>query len=308
MPQTYSATRRPSSSGTAPSGGPSSTIGSNRSSPSAAVTPTSQLAHRPRPDGTGCISTPAGRRLRAMPAAPVPFALVGATVLDGSGGPPLPGHTVVVRDGRVHAVGPREELAPGEGIRAIPAAGLTVLPGFVDTHVHLDLHAPAAVLLGGVTTVRDLGWPAERLAVLEREAAAPVPVSPHLLRAGQILTAPGGYPTRAAWAPPGTARPVAGPAEAVRAVGELAEGRAAVVKVALDGRAGPTMPEATLAAVVAAARGRGLEVTAHVAGVREVEKALAAGVAELAHWPFTARPLPVTLCEALASSMTVVPT
>jgi len=243
-----------------------------------------------------------------MPAPATSFTLVGVTVLDGSGGSPLPDHTVVVRDGRVHEVGPRDQVAPGEGAREIRAEGLTVLPGVVDTHVHLDFHVPAQVLRGGVTTVRDLGWPAARLQVLERAAAQPGARSPRLLRAGQIVTVPGGYPTRAAWAPPGTARPVAGTEEAVSAVADLADAGAVVVKVALDDRVGPTLPEATLAAVVTAARQRGLAVTAHVAGEREVEKALAAGVAELAHWPFTARPLPVALVERLAREAVVVPT
>jgi imidazolonepropionase-like amidohydrolase len=81
-----------------------------------------------------------------------------------------------------------------------------------------------------------------------------------------------------------------------------------VVKVALDERVGPTLPAATLEAVVAAAAARGLSVTAHVAGVRQVEKALAAGVAELAHWPFTEEPLPGALARRLAAAMTVVPT
>ncbi|HEV8648956.1 MAG TPA: amidohydrolase family protein [Actinomycetes bacterium] len=243
-----------------------------------------------------------------MPAPATSFALVGTTVLDGLGGPPLAGHTVVVRDGRVHAVGPSDEVAPGEGIRAVRAEDLTVLPGVVDAHVHLDFHDPAQVLRGGVTTVRDLGWPAARLQVLERAAAAPGALSPRLLRAGQIVTVPGGYPTRAAWAPPGTARPVAGPEEAAVAVADLAGAGATVIKVALDDRVGPTLDEATLAAVVAAARGRGLAVTAHVAGEREVEKVLAAGVAELAHWPFTSRPLPDSLVERLARTVSVVPT
>jgi imidazolonepropionase-like amidohydrolase len=243
-----------------------------------------------------------------MPAQAAGFALVGAAVLDGSGGPPLPDHTVVVRDEQVHAIGPSARVRPGPDVRVIPAEGLTVLPGFVDAHVHLDFHDPAEVLRGGVTTVRDLGWPAGRLAALARVATEEVARSPRLLTAGQIVTVPGGYPTRAAWAPAGTAWPVTGPEEAARAVEELAGAGAAVVKVALDGRVGPTLPEATLAAVVTAAGRRGLAVTAHVGGEAEVEKALAAGVAELAHWPFTARPLPAALVDRLAGAVTVVPT
>ncbi len=226
----------------------------------------------------------------STPAPPASFALVGVRVLDGSGGGVAHGRTVLVRAGRIEAVGGRDEVEPPAGVPLLSGDGLTVLPGFVDAHVHLDFHHPAEVLAGGVTAVRDLGWPAGRLA------------------AGQILTVPGGYPTRAVWAPPGTARPLAHPRDAFQAVAELDAAGATVVKVALDERVGPTLPAATLEAVVAAAATRGLSVTAHVAGVRQVEKALAAGVAELAHWPFTERPLPDALARRLAAAITVVPT
>ncbi len=238
---------------------------------------------------------------------PGSFAVVGAAVVDGTAGPAVPGRTVLVRDGRVAAVGAAAELAVPPGLAVHDGTGCTLLPGFLDTHVHLDFHDPAEVLRGGVTTVRDLGWPAPRLARLRERTARPT-AGPRLLAAGQILTAPGGYPTRAAWAPAGTGREVAGPAAARTAVAELADAGAAVIKVALDQRVGPTLPPATLAAIVVAAAGRGLGVTAHVAGARQVAKALAAGVGELAHWPFTPRRLPDPLVERLAAAVTVVPT
>jgi imidazolonepropionase-like amidohydrolase len=239
---------------------------------------------------------------------PPPLAIVGAAVFDGTGEPALPARTVLVRGGRVELVGPAGELPPPPGAEVVDGAGCTLLPGIVDTHVHLDFYPPAQVLAGGVTTVRDLGWPAGRLAALREAAEVPGAASPRLLAAGQIVTVPGGYPTRAAWAPAGTARPVADATEATRAVAELAAAGAAVVKVALDDRVGPTLPGPVLAAVVAAARRHGLGVTAHVGTAREAEKALTAGVAELAHWPFDRRTLPEGLIARLAASVTVVPT
>jgi imidazolonepropionase-like amidohydrolase len=244
----------------------------------------------------------------ADPAAPPALAVVGVAVFDGGGGPPVPGRTVVAAGGLIERVGPAGETVPPAGASVIDGAGATLLPGFVDAHVHLDFYPPAQVLAGGVTTVRDLGWPAGRLAALRAQAAAPGAASPRLLAAGQIVTVPGGYPTRAPWAPPGTARPVDGPAEAVAAVAELAEAGAAVIKVALDDRVGPTLPAAVLAALVGAAAERGLGVTAHVGTAAEAAKALAAGVGELAHWPFDPRPLPHRLVDALAEAVVAVPT
>ncbi|HEX2374898.1 MAG TPA: amidohydrolase family protein [Actinomycetota bacterium] len=239
---------------------------------------------------------------------PPPLAVVGVAVLDGSGGPPVPGQTVVAAGRVVERVGPVGEVAPPAAAVVVDGAGATLLPGFVDAHVHLGFYPAARVLAGGVTTVRDLGWPPERLAALSQAAAAPGAASPRLLAAGQILTAPGGYPTRAPWAPPGTARPVDGAAEAARAVAELAEAGAVVIKVALDDRVGPTLPAPVLAAVVGAAGERGLGVTAHVGTAAEAAKALATGVGELAHWPFDPAGLPDPLVDALAESVVAVPT
>jgi imidazolonepropionase-like amidohydrolase len=253
--------------------------------------------------------------LAAMPGSPTPdaatppvLAVVGVAVFDGAAGPPVPGRTVVAAGGVIERIGPAGETVPPAGALLVDGAGATLLPGFVDAHVHLDFYPPGEVLAGGVTTVRDLGWPAERLAALGARAAAPGAASPRLLAAGQIVTVPGGYPTRAPWAPPGTARPVDGTAEAVAAVAELAEAGAAVIKVALDDRVGPTLPAPVLAALVEAATERGLGVTAHVGTAAEAAKALAAGVGELAHWPFDPRPLPDPLVDALAESVVAVPT
>jgi imidazolonepropionase-like amidohydrolase len=239
---------------------------------------------------------------------PPPIAIVGVAVLDGGDGPPVQDQTVVAAGGVIERVGPAGEMAVPAAAVVVDGAGGTLLPGVVDAHVHLGFYPPARVLAGGVTTVRDLGWPPERLDALRRGAAGPGAASPRLLAAGQIVTVPGGYPTRAPWAPPGTARPVDGAAEAVRAVAELAGSGAAVIKVALDDRVGPTLPAPVLAALVGAAGERGLGVTAHIGTAGEAAKALAAGVGELAHWPFDPRPLPDALVDALAESVVAVPT
>src|SRR6266511_2793422 len=201
-----------------------------------------------------------------MDRSPEPFAVTGAAVIDGTGGPVLPDRTVLVRGGVIERIDPAGAVTPPPGTRRIEGAGRSLLPGFIDTHVHLDFYPPAAVLRGGVTSVRDLGWPAGR----------------------QMVTSPGGYPSSAAWAPPGTAVEVEGTEQAAAAVAELAAAGASVIKVALDPtRGAPTLPAPTLAA--------------------EVAKALDAGVTELAHWPFGDEPRG-DLIRRMAASMTVVPT
>jgi len=78
----------------------------------------------------------------------------GATVVDGSGGPAFVAD-VAVADGRIVAVGPGLQY---EGAKDVDAAGLTVAPGFIDTHTHDDtsvIETPEmpAKVSQGVTTV-----------------------------------------------------------------------------------------------------------------------------------------------------------
>ena len=109
-------------------------------------------------------------------------ALVGGTLIDGSGSEPLPESTVLIGDdGRIANVGPSAAVAIPEGAQQIDITGLTVLPGLIDCHDHLasftyDLlsrwgmtEPPSTrairiarviedTLQSGYTTIRDCGW------------------------------------------------------------------------------------------------------------------------------------------------------
>jgi imidazolonepropionase-like amidohydrolase len=64
----------------------------------------------------------------------------GGTVVDGAGNPPVPGSSVLVRDGLIHEVGPavdRAAVPRGEPLREIDATGRTVMPGLIDAHCHM---------------------------------------------------------------------------------------------------------------------------------------------------------------------------
>ncbi|HEX6398942.1 MAG TPA: hypothetical protein VF108_00550, partial [Actinomycetota bacterium] len=75
--------------------------------------------------------------------------------------------------------------------------------------------------------------------------------------------------------------------DAVGAVEELVRLGAAAIKVSLNAEAGPTPSDAELAAICDAAHAAELPVTAHAQGKGQVERALGAGVDELAHTPWT---------------------
>jgi imidazolonepropionase-like amidohydrolase len=66
-----------------------------------------------------------------------PTAIVGATVLTGTG-TQIDGGTVLIKDGRVEAVGPG--LAPPAGYDIVNARGKWVTPGLIDTHSHLGVY------------------------------------------------------------------------------------------------------------------------------------------------------------------------
>ena len=181
-----------------------------------------------------------------------------------------------------------------------------VMPAVADRHVHIELSNPGDVLRGGVTAVRDLAWPPERIFPLADASEMPSFDGPLIRAAGPMLTAPGGYPTRDGWAPAGTGRELTSVEDAVAAVEELAKLGAAAIKVSLNADAGPTPSDAVLAAICDAARAADLPVTAHAQGKGQVERALGAGVDELAHTPWTR--LSDEVIQAASTQMRIVST
>jgi imidazolonepropionase-like amidohydrolase len=183
-----------------------------------------------------------------------------------------------------------------------------LMPGVVDRHVHIGMSDPRAVLAGGVTAVRDLGWPPDDILFLAEQSEGPAFDGPLIRAVGPIVTCPGGYPSNAGWAPEGTAREIAGPEEAAEAVrGVLAASGLPVVKIALNSDAGPTLSDAELVAICDTAHASDAIVTAHLQGKGQVERALGAGVDEAAHCPWTEE-LPEAVVTAMAARMRIVST
>lgn len=200
------------------------------------------------------------------------------------------GVVIVGTDGTVAAAGPG--LAIPEGVRVL--RGGWVGPGIVDAHVHLAFGAPADELRGGLVAVRDLGAPPERARAWRATQQLEVAV------AGPILTAEGGYPSTS-WGADGFARFLRSPEECRAAVRDLVADGVDLVKVALEPAGGLPVPTPQqLRAVVDAAHAAGLAVTAHALTVDMVQRALDAGVDELAHTPVEV--LPVAVVDRLADA------
>ncbi len=89
-----------------------------------------------------------------------PIALVGATLMDGGGGPVITDSTVIVRRGRISAVGKRGDVAIPSNAERIDAAGRFLLPGMFDAHFHThDKRRLDSLLSAGFTSLRDPGRP-----------------------------------------------------------------------------------------------------------------------------------------------------
>ncbi|MEN8375069.1 MAG: amidohydrolase family protein [Gemmatimonadota bacterium] len=170
------------------------------------------------------VRTPEGWRVAvttAFPAdastPPPPFALVGATVVDGTGAAPVSDAVVVMREGLIECVSARAECPIADDVEVVDAAGHWIMPGLVDAHVHhsqtgwadgrpdaLDLREqypyretirdleahPERIwrsnLCSGVTATFDVGGFPWTWAL--RERAARSTRAPHLAIAGPLLS------------------------------------------------------------------------------------------------------------------------
>jgi imidazolonepropionase-like amidohydrolase len=87
------------------------------------------------------LSTPAYAAVHASARADSVTAIVGATIIDGNGGPPVADGVVVITGRRITAVGPRADVKIPKGAKVITATGQFLVPGFIDTNVHMSLYS-----------------------------------------------------------------------------------------------------------------------------------------------------------------------
>lgn len=237
------------------------------------------------------------------------IAVVGGTALLGPSLRSVRDAVVVIEGGSIVTSGRAPGVEIPQGATTIDAHGLSLIPGFIDAHVHIAFASPRDVVAGGVTHARDLGWVTPEIWGRVEESRTRGWDGPRLSAVGQMLTVEDGYPMRAAWAPSGTGRAVASAADAHLAVADQAEAGACAIKVALNAAAGPTLGLEGLKAIVGAAHARALRVTAHVTGLAELHKAIDAGVDELAHMLMSDERIPdETISLMVERSMVVVPT
>jgi len=86
------------------------------------------------------------------------LAITGATLIDGTGTPPVNDAVVVIEGDRIIAAGPRDKVKIPGNARRLNAQGKFLLPGLWEMHAHFEqVEWGPIYLAAGVTTVRDVG-------------------------------------------------------------------------------------------------------------------------------------------------------
>ncbi len=231
-----------------------------------------------------------------VPVASETTAFVGVNVIPMDTAGTLSDHTVIVEDGRIAAVGPRDSTPVPDGATRIEGAGKYLIPGLTDVHVHLPEKGFMSALLGeevelqpienmlylyvaaGVTTVRVMsGFPA--LLELRDAIAKGEVLGPRL-----IVCTPMFDGAKPIW-----------PAPFSRAISSADEARAAVIESKEMGydmiKVYSALRRDAYDAMMEQADTSGLKVVGHVPVWVGLEHALASGQDEITHgeeyWRFT---------------------
>ena len=244
--------------------------------------------------------------------------LIGGTLIDGTGREPLARAGVVVREGKVQRVGPVDRLSYGRDARVVDVAGLTIMPGLIDSHTHLTYHGDqpnvwqlefeesvelntlkaarnaAHILHTGFTAIGDGGCRGLIGPAIRDGVAKGIIPGPHIVAAGPILTGSAGLlDSMPAWvrmeSDHALGMTVNGVDEVRRAVRAQVKGGVDWIKVSASGVAGSRFATAEtedlsadeIVAAVSEARKYGKPVHAHAHSREGVRAAVAAGVLSL---------------------------
>jgi imidazolonepropionase-like amidohydrolase len=205
------------------------------------------------------------------PVAAGTFALRGATIVNGTGAAPIDDGVIVVREGRIAAVGRGASTPIPAGVTVIDAAGKTIVPGLWDMHAHASqIEWAPAYLAAGVTTVRDMGGERRYLLAMRDAIASGNGLGPRTLLAGLVDgDAPDGFGAVIASTPE--------------------QGRAVVDRYHADQfdqmKLYSLLQPEVVAAITARARELKMTVTGHVPTALGARRAIDAGMDQVAHMP-----------------------
>lgn len=195
------------------------------------------------------------------------LALVGATLVDGNGGSPVPNSCVLIRNNRIERAGKKDEIDIPENATRIDVTGKTILPGLIDAHYHNEESTDMAFifLTHGVTSVRDPGaW----IEAYDSVRAGKKSLPRLFLTGPHINTFPPAYPA--------DSYIVQDEEEGRLAVGKLVKQGATAIKVYYG------LPIGIIREVCRTAHMHGLPVTAHLEITHAVD-AINAGLDGIEH-------------------------
>lgn len=218
-----------------------------------------------------------GQQLKSIPSiAARTFAAINVRVIDGTGRTPIDNAVVIVRDGRIAAVGPRASTPVPGGVPALDLEGATLAPGLWDMHAHAaQIEWLPAYLAAGVTTIRDMGGEQPFLTAMRDTIATGKGLGPRVLLAGLVDgDAPAAFGAVTAATPE--------------------QGRAIVDRYKAAGfnqmKLYSLLQPDVVAAITARAHELGMSVTGHVPTSLGLTKAVEAGMDHVAHLPINGDP------------------
>jgi imidazolonepropionase-like amidohydrolase len=178
----------------------------------------------------------------------------------------------------------------------IDAEGGTMLPGLIDSHVHLVPGALSQALIFGVTTALDMFSKPDVVAVAKQRAGTRSDVA-DVRSVGIGATAPGGHPSMM-YAPFPT---LTGPEQAEQFVADRVAEGSDYLKIFGPGGRWPSLDPETITALTTAAHSRGLVVVAHISSTAGAREVVSAGVDVVAHVPVDGE-LDMALAQRIAAA------
>lgn len=201
------------------------------------------------------------------PRANRPLVLLGGTIIDVTGKPPIENSAVVIQGDRIIAAGPRSQVSIPKGALIQDVSGKSLVPGLWDMHAHMyQVELGLAYLAAGITTARDVGNEIEFGTALRDAAKHGRGLGPRLLLAGYIDGKSEGFDVQADT-----------PAEAQAAVQRYKAAGFEQIKIRDH-----VKPE-ILRAITAEAHRLGMTVTGHVPEGMNAIQAVEAGMDQLDH-------------------------
>ena len=233
-----------------------------------------------------------------------PIAIVGARLIDGTGGAPLDDSVVIVEGDRIRRAGPRARVAVPNGVERVDARGKVLLPGLVDVHCHINQPPEdmkrywIAQLRWGVTTMRSAGNDKPETVPLFRQTRSKAFLSPRAYTAGQGFNVSGPYPGAPTFKP-------TTPDEARANVRNLKAQQVDFIKIWMTN---PKFPPDVIAAIVDEGKKQGIPVVSHVTDVASLHQLADLGVTDFLHNPIDQPVSAELIAYAKSKKLTFAPT